>query len=92
MCLVIRFTAPQMPSAGAIMPYGPPCVSMQVPLRRVNQSYVIATSTIVDVSSADLGSLTDDKFVPPKKPKKKGGEAFFEQPEGKKVFINTCCI
>lgn len=58
---------------------------MQVPLRRVNQSYVIATSTQVDVSSADLSSLRDDKFVPPKKAKKKGSDGFFEQPEGAKV-------
>ena len=58
---------------------------VQVPLRRVNQSYVIATSTHVDLSSADVSGLTDEKFVPKKKTKKKGGDEFFDQPEGKKV-------
>lgn len=65
----------------------------QVPLRRVNQSYVIATSTKVDVSSADLSALTDEKFTPQKKAKKKGGDDFFEQaPEGKKVTFTSFCF
>lgn len=65
---------------------------LQVPLRRVNQAYTIATSTKVDVSSADLSSLTDAQFVPKKAAKKKGGDKFFEQPEGKKVGCGGCMV
>jgi large subunit ribosomal protein L6e len=34
-----------------------------VPLRRVNQAYVIATSTKVDVKGADVSSITDEYFA-----------------------------
>merc|ERR1712085_10368 len=37
-----------------------------VPLRRVNQSYVIATSTNVDVSGVDVSSFVDAYFSRPK--------------------------
>ncbi|KAK9789543.1 hypothetical protein WJX73_002844 [Symbiochloris irregularis] len=69
--------------SGLLLVTGPFTVN-GVPLRRVNQAYTIATSTKVDVSSADLSSLTDAQFVPKKAAKKKGGDKFFEQPEGKK--------
>ncbi|CAJ1948388.1 unnamed protein product [Sphenostylis stenocarpa] len=51
-----------------------------VPLRRVNQSYVIATSTKVDVFTVNMDKF-DDKYFPKEsqKKKKKGeGESFIE--------------
>ena len=38
-----------------------------VPLRRVNQAYVIATSTTVDVSKVDVSKLTDKDFAQTRK-------------------------
>jgi len=56
-----------------------------VPLRRVNQAYVISTSTKIDVSSVDVAKIDDDFFKKVKKEKKskKDGD-FFEEPEKKK--------
>merc|ERR1712164_80294 len=51
-----------------------------VPLRRVPQSYVIATSTTVDVSSVKVPANVDDNFFKkPKSAKKKDDELFFEK-------------
>lgn len=50
-----------------------------VPLRRVNQAYVIATSTKVDVSKADVGKIADDFFKKAKKAAKKGESEFFTE-------------
>ena len=53
-----------------------------MPLRRVNAAYVIATSTKVDVSKADLSSLADKNFTAEKKRKaKKSQEDFFGKDE-----------
>lgn len=62
---------------------------LQVPLKRVNQAYVIATSTKVEVGSADLSKFDDAYFKPTeKKVKKKGEKEFFETEETeKKVSI-----
>merc|ERR1711934_176966 len=43
-----------------------------IPLRRVPQSYVIGTSTVVDVSGADTSSVDDALFKKPKSAKKTG--------------------
>jgi large subunit ribosomal protein L6e len=48
-----------------------------VPLRRVNQAYVIATSTKVDVKGVDVKSITDDYFSRAKDEKKEGEDEFF---------------
>lgn len=59
----------------------------RVPLRRVNQAYVIATSTKVDVSEVNV-EKTDDKYfdkVAEKKQKKGEGEFFEEKKEEKNV-------
>jgi large subunit ribosomal protein L6e len=48
-----------------------------VPLRRVNQSYVIATSTKVDVSKVDVKSINDEYFSRSKDEKKDGEDEFF---------------
>lgn len=56
-----------------------------VPLRRVNQAYVIATSTKVDVSKVDASKISDAYFKPEKKKTAKKSEGdFFEKDEGKK--------
>ena len=56
------------------------CPAAQVPLKRVNQVYVIATSTKVDVSEVEAGHLEDGYFKAAEKPRgeKKGEEAFFK--------------
>merc|ERR1719316_1303357 len=54
-----------------------------IPLRRVPQSYVIGTSTVVDVSGADTSSVSDALFKKPKSSKKKADGPFEEQ-EAKK--------
>lgn len=58
-------------ASGLLLVTGPYKVN-GVPLTRVNQAYVIATSTRVDVSSVEIGEeLTDDAFKAEKTPKKK---------------------
>ena len=49
-----------------------------VPLRRVSQSYVIATSTKLDVSKVDVGKITDNYFKKEVQKKKKNESEFFE--------------
>ncbi|PON87916.1 60S Ribosomal protein [Trema orientale] len=64
-----------------------------VPLRRVNQSYVIGTSTKVDISGVNVEKFDDKYFAKEAEKKKKKGEGeFFEAekeekkqlPQGKK--------
>eukprot|EP00775_Hariotina_reticulata_P008076 gene8076-8271_t len=56
-----------------------------VPVRRVNQAYVIATSTKVELPSLSLDKFTDSYFKAAedkqKKSKKKGEEDFFQKDE-----------
>jgi len=68
----------QLPS-GLLLVTGPYKVN-GVPLRRVNQAYVIATSTKVDVSSVDVKNISDDFFkrAAEKKSKKDSSEFFKE--------------
>lgn len=50
-----------------------------VPLRRVNQSYVIGTSTKVDISGVNVDKFDDKYFAKAVEKKKKKGEGeFFE--------------
>merc|ERR1712086_907674 len=59
----------QLPS-GLCLITGPYKVN-GIPLRRVPQSYVIGTSTVVDVSKADTTAVTDCQLKKPKSAKKK---------------------
>jgi large subunit ribosomal protein L6e len=62
-----------------------------VPLKRVNQAYVIATSTEVDISSVDVSKFEDGYFMKDKKKKVKKTEGeFFKSDE--EVFISLSHI
>ena len=61
-------------------------------MKSVNQTYVIATSTKVNVEGADLGKFDDAYFKPTeKKVKKKGEKEFFETEETEKK-VSTCVL
>ena len=62
-----------------------------VPLRRVSQSYVIATSTKLDVSKVDMGKITDNYFKKEVQKKKKKSESeFFEAEKEEKESESQC--
>mmetsp|Transcript_39470 Transcript_39470/g.72813 ORF Transcript_39470/g.72813 Transcript_39470/m.72813 type:complete len:227 (-) Transcript_39470:274-954(-) len=68
----------QLPS-GLLLVTGPYKVN-GVPLRRLNQAYVIATKTTVDVSGVSIPETVNDKFFKASeaaKPAKGGEEEFF---------------
>lgn len=67
-------------TSGLLLVTGPYKVN-GVPLRRVNQAYVIGTSTTCDVSGVDTSSIDDAFFAREqvaKAPKKEGEEFFAE--------------
>mmetsp|Transcript_9859 Transcript_9859/g.15810 ORF Transcript_9859/g.15810 Transcript_9859/m.15810 type:complete len:179 (-) Transcript_9859:269-805(-) len=59
-----------------------------VPLRRVNQAYVIATSTKVDIKGVDVSSITDEYFARSKEAAKDGEEEFFQGDAPKPAVVN----
>ena len=63
-------------SSGLLLVSGPYKIN-GVPLRRVNQAYVIATSTKVDVSKVDVSSISDEYFSRAKDEKKDAEDEFF---------------
>merc|ERR1711959_165528 len=66
-------------ASGLLLVSGPFRVN-GVPLRRVPQSYVIATKTSVDISGVAVpDSVNDALFQKPKTAKKKSDELFFEK-------------
>ena len=68
--------------SGLLLIAGPRSVN-GVPLRRVNQAYVIGTSTGVDVSGIKLDKFTDAYFKPAGGDRKKKNEETFFEEEGK---------
>jgi len=79
----------QLEKSGALLVTGPYRAN-GVPLRRINQAYVIATSTRMDISGIDLSGVTDKMFAKPKDKKvKKGEHDFFgsKTAEEKKKFM-----
>ncbi|KAM3328065.1 60S ribosomal protein L6 [Capsicum galapagoense] len=77
----------QLVGSGLLLVSGPFKVN-GVPLRRVNQAYVIATSTKVDVSGVNVDKIDDKYFAKEveKKVKKGEGEFFEEKKEEKNVI------
>nr|KYP34724.1 60S ribosomal protein L6 [Cajanus cajan] len=76
----------QLPS-GLLLVTGPFKIN-GVPLRRVNQSYVIATSTKVDVSAVNVDNFDDKYFTKEAQKKKKKGEGeFFEADKEEKSVL-----
>lgn len=61
-----------------------------VPTRRVNQAYVIATSTKVDISSVKVDAKYNDAYFAKKVEKKKKGEDQFFAQEATQVFFCAC--
>ncbi|CAK9140356.1 unnamed protein product [Ilex paraguariensis] len=76
----------QLPS-GLLLITGPFKIN-GVPLRRLNQSYVIGTSTKVDITGVDIDKFDDKYFAKQVEKKKKKGEGeFFEaEKEDKNVL------
>ncbi|KAG7018096.1 60S ribosomal protein L6, partial [Cucurbita argyrosperma subsp. argyrosperma] len=76
----------QLPS-GLLLVTGPFKVN-GVPLRRVNQSYVIATSTKVDLAGVNVEKFDDKYFSKEVQKKKKKGEGeFFEAEKEEKSAL-----
>ncbi|KAK9684026.1 hypothetical protein RND81_10G181500 [Saponaria officinalis] len=74
-------------SSGLLLVTGPFKVN-GVPLRRVNQAYVIGTSTKVDLSGVDVQNIDDKYFAKPAEKKKKKSEGeFFEADKEEKEVI-----
>ncbi|XP_020598885.1 60S ribosomal protein L6-3-like [Phalaenopsis equestris] len=76
----------QLPS-GLLLVTGPFKIN-GVPLRRVNQAYVIGTSTKVDISGINVDKFTDKLFSKEKERKKKKTEGeFFEADKEEKKSL-----
>jgi len=73
----------QLKKSGLLLVNGPFCVN-RVPIRRVNQAYVIATSTHVPITFKLPANLDDNYFKKPKPAKKPKAQDDAFAPENKK--------
>lgn len=73
--------------SGLLLVSGPYKVN-GVPLRRVNQAYIIATSTTVDVSSVDVSSINDAYFARVASDSKEGEAEFFANDAAKPAVVS----
>ncbi|KAL4601215.1 large ribosomal subunit protein eL6z-like [Castanea sativa] len=73
-------------SSGLLLVTGPFKIN-GVPLRRVNQSYVIATSTKVDISGVNVDKFDDKYFAKEVQKKKKKGEGEFFEAENEEKNV-----
>lgn len=72
-----------------LLPAAGPFKINGVPLRRLNQSYVIATSTKVDISGVNVDKFDDTYFAKQGERKKKKGEGeFFESEKEVGLLVN----
>jgi len=84
----------QLQPSGLLLVTGPFKIN-GVPLRRVNQAYVIATSTRLDVSKVDVKAINDSFFAKERTKKdpaaagKKSADEFFAKDEKKKVISSA---
>ena len=74
-------------ASGLLLVSGPYKIN-GVPLRRVNQAYVIATSAKIDVSGADVSSIDDAYFARSKDSSKEGEEEFFKGDAPKAAIVS----
>jgi len=77
-------------ASGMLLVTGPYKVN-GVPLRRINQAYVVATSTHLDVSKVDVSKIDDAFFAVKRAKAEKGkdGEAFFAKDGAKKSPVDA---
>jgi len=79
-------------TSGLLLVTGPYKIN-GVPLRRINQRYVISTSTRVPVSGVDVSKLDDSFFakksVDGSSKKKKEGDEFFNDSQAKKSEVSA---
>lgn len=73
--------------SGLLLVTGPYKVN-GVPLRRVNQAYVIGTSTKVDVSGVDASAIDDSYFARVATSGAEGEEGFFEKDAAKAAVVS----
>ncbi|KAL6512135.1 60S ribosomal protein L6 [Orobanche gracilis] len=74
-------------TSGLLLVTGPYKIN-GVPLRRVNQAYVIGTSTKVDISGVNLDKFDDKYFAKQvEKKKKKGEDEFFGAEKEEKNYL-----
>ena len=73
--------------SGLLLVTGPYKVN-GVPLKRVNQTYTLTTSTKVDIKGVDVTKIEDTLFKKEKKAKKAGESKFFAE----SAKVSTCLI